>query len=177
MSGWFVKNQNNRESGPFSSSQIRAMVQNGEIQRNDRLKKQDGQQWAPATSVKGLFPAQATKTCPFCAEEILLAAKKCKHCGELVEQSFSSAGRGSKKKVPAKLKSKTVPGCALVFGLIWIPVVLLIRAAILDAQWDAGMNSDDFWHKFVFAGGFVAAALGLVMFFWGALEFSRRSGR
>ena len=65
----------------------------------------------------------------------------------------------------------------LVFGLIWIPVVLLIRAVILDAQWDAGMNSDDFWHKFVFAGGFVAAALGIVMFFWGALEFSRRSGR
>ena len=30
---------------------------------------------------------QRTKTCPFCAETILEAAKKCKHCGEFLEES------------------------------------------------------------------------------------------
>lgn len=30
-----------------------------------------------------------TKTCPYCGEEILLAAKKCKHCHEWVEESVS----------------------------------------------------------------------------------------
>ncbi|SEJ33990.1 Superinfection immunity protein [Pseudomonas linyingensis] len=29
-------------------------------------------------------PQRQTKTCPYCAEEILLAAKKCKHCGSEV---------------------------------------------------------------------------------------------
>jgi hypothetical protein len=29
-----------------------------------------------------------TKNCPFCAEEILLAAKKCKHCGEFLDESL-----------------------------------------------------------------------------------------
>lgn len=32
-------------------------------------------------------PLKPTKTCPYCAEEILLAAKKCKHCGSEVPQT------------------------------------------------------------------------------------------
>jgi hypothetical protein len=27
------------------------------------------------------------KKCPFCSEEILSTAKKCKHCGEMVEET------------------------------------------------------------------------------------------
>jgi hypothetical protein len=34
------------------------------------------------------FNNQLTKRCPACAEEILAAARKCKHCGELQPDSF-----------------------------------------------------------------------------------------
>jgi predicted amidophosphoribosyltransferase len=33
----------------------------------------------------------STKSCPFCAEEILAAAKKCKHCGEFLPVTAASA--------------------------------------------------------------------------------------
>ncbi len=32
-------------------------------------------------------PLKPTKVCPYCAEEILLAAKKCKHCGSEIPQT------------------------------------------------------------------------------------------
>lgn len=31
------------------------------------------------------MPAKETKACPYCWEEILAAAKKCKHCGEFLD--------------------------------------------------------------------------------------------
>lgn len=31
-------------------------------------------------------PARETRACPYCAEEILVAARKCKHCGEFLDE-------------------------------------------------------------------------------------------
>ena len=48
---------------------------------------------APQTVGETLAPppvTQRTKSCPFCAEQILLAAVKCKHCGEIVSKSASA---------------------------------------------------------------------------------------
>ncbi len=47
---------------------------------------------------------EATKKCPYCAETILIDAKKCKHCGELLDSQL-------KKKETIKVVAKE--GCFL----------------------------------------------------------------
>lgn len=47
---------------------------------------------SPSTPVfaSAAQPERATKVCPFCAEEILTAAIKCKHCGSDIPQASAS---------------------------------------------------------------------------------------
>ena len=47
---------------------------------------------------------EQTKICPYCREEILAEAKKCKHCGEWLDGSHSDRHQG--KGVPQKNKKK-----------------------------------------------------------------------
>ena len=65
-----------------------------------------------------------TRQCPFCAETIALAAKKCKHCGEFLDdqlrREFSPLPVVAAQPVanPAKKSSAPALGCLLVFLLI-----------------------------------------------------------
>ena len=47
-------------------------------------------QAVPAAVVRELPPV-ATKECPFCSEPILATAKKCKHCGEMLDVALRAA--------------------------------------------------------------------------------------
>lgn len=68
--------------------------------------------------------SEATKRCPFCAEEILEAAKKCKHCGSDLEKSSS---------VDAKTNT---PAADYGLFLLIIPVI----STCLIWFWVSGMN-------------------------------------
>jgi hypothetical protein len=41
--------------------------------------------WNVLIMLNDASPSRATRTCPFCAEEVLLAAKLCKHCGSKLD--------------------------------------------------------------------------------------------
>ena len=49
-----------------------------------------------------------TKTCPYCGEEILAMAKKCKHCGEWLEEDTPGAPSGSQTAQTAASAPVTV---------------------------------------------------------------------
>ena len=63
------------------------------------------------------------KSCPFCAELILAAARKCKHCGE-----FLTEERAQKAQV-IEATGKLYKGIEL-FGVLLIPLSLVIWAQV-----------------------------------------------
>lgn len=54
-SGWFV-NQNGRQTGPFTSTELKDMAQSCFLLPDDLVTKNGGTKWVPARQIKGLFP-------------------------------------------------------------------------------------------------------------------------
>lgn len=104
-------------------------------------------------SAAGSLAVDATIACPFCAEQIQPAAKKCRHCGEILDAVMRKQQEGARVGGPgaaAASASSTVvirDGhrgmnhalhvllCFVTLGL-WIPVYIVI--AILH-----GMNRNN----------------------------------
>jgi len=66
-----------------------------------------------------------TKECPYCAEEILVAAKKCKHCGEFLDDELK------KNSEPEVEKESVVYVKQEKNGLVTFLVILGIIALIM----------------------------------------------
>lgn len=83
-----------------------------------------------------------TTTCPYCAEEIKPAARKCKHCNELLDEELAkerketTAGPAWNPGVAALL-SLVIPGAGQMYkgnvseGLGWLIVVLIGYVAFI----------------------------------------------
>ena len=66
------------------------------------------------------------KQCPYCGEEILAVAKKCKHCGEILDEDLKK----ERKEKPKKVQSE---GCflqTLNLGCIISAVIIIIICII-----------------------------------------------
>ena len=61
------------------------------------------------------------KLCPYCGEEILAVAKKCKHCGEWLDK---------KENVETRIEAKQVPEKKTAFKKWWIAIPLILVIAI-----------------------------------------------
>lgn len=69
--------------------------------------------------------ASQTKACPFCAEQINIDAKKCKHCGSLLDKKL--VAKESKAKEGLFLRTLNF-GCGTILVVVSILVILMVLA-------------------------------------------------
>ena len=114
---YYYVNGDNETAGPVSERELWALREAGVLNDDSFVASEGSQEWQPFGSVVRALPAvpsalvvveptqmvviQETKACPFCAETIALAAKKCKHCGEILDpvlRASEEAKRASEQK-------------------------------------------------------------------------------
>jgi hypothetical protein len=132
-------------AGPCTLSELTSYFELGMIPNTTQVCQEGAQVWQPLTTVLATVsprPAQtaiapeiiqrqtvhsssptdfnttATKACPMCGEEILIAAKKCKHCGEFLDASL--------RATPSALTPTTV-------AVKKTPVILMMIFNIITA--------------------------------------------
>ncbi len=89
MSQWFVQEEDDAEPlGPFTPSELLALVRRGTVTRETKLRKDDSP-WFLAVDVGGLFEAAVRPTiilhCPGCNSVIPEPPCMCPQCGRQVE--------------------------------------------------------------------------------------------
>lgn len=87
----------------------------------------------------------ATKNCPYCSEEILSTAKKCKHCGEWLEESkerkgtaWNEKGSSDARSVTKGLKQKELDDNAIGCGG-FLASIVAIGIGVWTESWIIGL--------------------------------------
>ncbi|MDD4318990.1 MAG: hypothetical protein PHW10_01555 [Candidatus Peribacteraceae bacterium] len=68
------------------------------------------------------MPDSQTKKCPMCAEEIKVDAKKCKHCGEMLNND----GHETSLKVESSNTAKKTPYLKALLGCIMMGIMFIV---------------------------------------------------
>lgn len=109
---WFYADSENQPVGPMSEENLRLLRQNGVISADTLLLPDGGSEWTPFNAVFSealavsppvpLMPSETalrSASCPFCAEAISPTAKKCKHCGEVLDVALRAAEEAKRTQV------------------------------------------------------------------------------
>lgn len=97
---------------------------------------------APGGPVIGTpLPAKAgpTRACPFCGEQILQAAKKCKFCGQFLDPSVQGMARARSTTLPPhmRLAQRTTRLGAFIVDVVleyWVLVVGFVAAVVMGGS-------------------------------------------
>ncbi len=123
-----------REVKELTEQQRRLRLEERDAQRKrvteeDQRRRRDAVEQERARAASNI---SQTRRCPYCAEEILISAKKCKHCGEFLDPELRRHVTGPKWNPGiAAILSLLIPGAGQMYkgqvgnGLVWFVVVVV----------------------------------------------------
>lgn len=158
---WYFQDQDSIE-GPVTSAQLKQLAAAGLVTPVTLVQQGSSGKWVPASRIQGLFPKKAdhgiaTRSdttistmrveCPFCNELIVDTARKCKHCGEILDpvwrameearlsqpttQIYVAGGEANATSLAgAESKSRSNDGCSGCGCLVLVIVALITSSAI-----------------------------------------------
>lgn len=112
-------NEANEAIGPVEESELHELFNKGEIKRDTNILPEGADAWHPYSRLTGvpapppnnstLTPplaaappqhqqaaAEAMQRCPYCSEMVFASAKKCRHCGEILDVALRAAEEAKK---------------------------------------------------------------------------------
>lgn len=112
-------NDANDAVGPIEESELHELFNKGEIKGDTNILAEGAEAWRPYSRLTGvpvpppnystLTPplaatppqhqhavAEAMQRCPYCSEMVFASAKKCKHCGEILDVALRAAEEAKK---------------------------------------------------------------------------------
>jgi len=105
---YYYANPNNETVGPVEETDLKALYASGSITAQTNVIPEGGNSWVSyAVQFPSGFPtpppqtvhqstANATQRCPYCDEQVSVSAKKCRHCGEILDVALRAAEEAKK---------------------------------------------------------------------------------
>ena len=113
-------NASNEATGPVDMAELNELFNKGEIKHDTNILPDGADAWrsygsflavaSPPTNSTLTPPlhaappqhavAEATQRCPYCSETVFASAKKCRHCGEILDVALRAAEEAKKGSSP-----------------------------------------------------------------------------
>lgn len=128
-------NRDGKQFGPYTFDEVKSYVAAGNILDTDFAWTEGMTGWSTVTEIiqnaeRRTTPDQSMKPvkyCPFCGEEILVIAKKCKHCGSDLESEVLG-GASSKPTTDYGMFLLAIPVVATMLIWFWVSDMNLLQS-------------------------------------------------
>lgn len=180
----FFINFEGEEQGPINSAQLKKLAEQGRINKDILIRKEDSSNWHRAETVKGLFASSkkgelirrpvdvilqpepiSQKNCDFCGEEISITAKKCRYCGEILDVILRSS-MSSNQNPNIVIQNTNSMATNVAHGAQWSPMVAALLSFVIPGlgQFYKGQPINGLVWFVIVLGGYVAFIIpGLVL--------------